>query len=751
MSLFIELKRRNVIRVAIAYLAAAWLLTEVASTLFPIFGVPEWGVRFIVLLFMLGFLPTLIFSWVYELTPEGLKREKEVVRDESITNLTARRLDGITIGVICIALAFIVFDRFWLDSRGSDQVAQEITPVVSSNDIERSHSKEETDLKPSIAVLPFANRSANPDDAFFVDGIHDDLLTHISKIGSIKTISRTSVIRYRDSSKSIPEIAAELGVATILEGGVQRAGDQIRINVQLIDARRDEHLWAEIYDRELSAGNIFAVQSEISAAISNALQATLTPGEQQRLSAVPTDSFEAYEAYLVGRQRLAQRNADSMAEAVDYFTTAVEIDPQFALAWASLGDAYLIQRGIIAGEDPLPKAREAVERALTLDPQLGEAYTSLAMLQANYDDREAAEKFYRKAIELVPNYALTYHWFSIFLRDQGELEEAGKMIATAAQLDPMSPVIRQNLAVNLRAQGRNHEALKELEKALLIDPGFSRAHDAIATIQWQAFNNYPAAVQSFIKVIELNPGGPGGYLWLGQLFLDLGAIDRATELFNFSRDLAPRSFAATWGGLLLQVIQGATENITDDAAIALKFLGKGGWLGQYAAAQLRNSSIATNDYDQALDIYAASYPQLLEEEYPDIGLHNYRAAIDLSLVLQLTGQAEKANGLLELCQEFIGGQPRLGWHGGYWVSDVQILTLKGQREEAISALAEAVDEGWRTFWWYYLRHDPNLESIRAEPEFQRILAWIEEDMSAQMQRIREMEKGGEIAPIPGIN
>ena len=199
----------------------------------------------------------MFLSWAYEITPEGVKREKDVDRSQSITHQTGRKLDFIIIGVMAVAIAYFLVDKFvWVGEEPATTVA------VSEE-------------RPSVAVLPFANRSANEDDAFFVDGIHDDLLSHISKIGSIKTISRTSVLQYRDTTKTIPQIAEELGVATVLEGGVQRAGQQVRINVQLIDARTDEHLWSEIYDRQLSAANIFTIQSEIATAIAEALQATL--------------------------------------------------------------------------------------------------------------------------------------------------------------------------------------------------------------------------------------------------------------------------------------------------------------------------------------------------------------------------------------------------------------------------------------------------------------------------------------------
>jgi TolB-like protein/Tfp pilus assembly protein PilF len=531
MSLYQELKRRNVFRVAIAYLAGAWLLTEVAGTLFPAFGIPDWGVRFVVIVFALGFVPALIISWAYELTPEGLMREKEVVRDESITHLTAKRLDGITISLIVVALLFILADRFWLSSRATEQAA---TPAaVADGDVLTSvpESAESQILPNSIAVLPFINRSANPDDAYFVDGIHDDLLTHISKIGAIRTISRTSVMQYRNSDKTIPEIAGELGVSTVLEGGVQRAGAQIRINVQLIDAQSDEHLWAEIYDRQLSAENIFAIQSEISRAISEALQAVLSPTEQRRIEAIPTKSLEAYEAYLFGKQQIARRTTDSLDEAVEYLTQAVEIDPQFALAWSALGDTYLLQRvnSGVSENELLLNAQSAIDKALEIDPQLGEAHTSLGMLQYNFSDEKAAEQSYRKAIELAPNYPRSYHWYSVLLRAQGRDQEAFEMISTAAQLDPLSPIIRMNLAVDLRIQGRNEEALEELEKIIEIDPAFPGAYDAMATIEYQVFNRMTRAAQGYVKAIQLSPGSAGNYVSLEQLYLVFPVSDTRTN------------------------------------------------------------------------------------------------------------------------------------------------------------------------------------------------------------------------------
>jgi TolB-like protein len=263
-SFFAELRRRNVFRVGVAYAIVAWLVVEISSVVFPALNLPDWTLTFFIVLFIIGFPFALIFAWAYELTPEGLKKEKDVDRSQSITTRTGRKLDFMIIGVMAVAIAYFLVDKFvWVGEEPA-------TDITVSED------------RKSIAVLPFANRSANEEDAFFVDGIHDDLLTLLAKLGDLKVIARTTMVRL-DPGMSMQDIGSKLGVATIVEGGVQRAGDRVRINAQLIDARTEVHLWAETYDRELTAANIFAVQTEIATAIAEALQATLSPQEQERL------------------------------------------------------------------------------------------------------------------------------------------------------------------------------------------------------------------------------------------------------------------------------------------------------------------------------------------------------------------------------------------------------------------------------------------------------------------------------------
>jgi len=423
-----ELKRRNVMRVAVAYAIAGWVLMQIAATVLPIFETPPWILKVVTFLIVLGFPIALILAWAFEMTPEGIKREADVERSDSITTQTGRKLDRAIIVVLLVGIAWLAADKLlWTDGE-----------TVISED------------KRSVAVIPFQNMSQDAANEPFTIGIHDDLLTQISKIGSIKTISRTSVLQYRDTTKTIPEIAQELGVATILEGGVQRAGSRVRINAQLIDAATDEHLWAETYDRKLNATNIFAIQSEIAVAIAAALQATLTVDEQQRLDNVPTRSIAALERYFVGKQMLEGRNTDSLLAAVDYFQQVIELDPDFALAYSGLADAYMLLPEYTAAVDPREiqeKSEAATVKALSLDPDLPEVLTSMGWNRLIHDyDWAGAEQMLRRALEIQPNHSGALHWLSHVLSWQGKHEEALAVARKAVAVDPLSRLMKMNLA-----------------------------------------------------------------------------------------------------------------------------------------------------------------------------------------------------------------------------------------------------------------------------------------------------------------
>jgi len=450
MSLFAELKRRNVFRVGGAYAVVGWLLVEVASVVLPTFKAPEWVMQAVTLLVILGFPLALIFAWAFELTPEGIKREKDVQPAESMTGQTGRKLDFAIIGLLGIAVVYFAVDKFALKAE-PEQVGVVAEQIPAAEGIEREKS---------IAVLLFDNLSGDAATQPFTNGIHDDILTQISKIGALKVIARTSMERL-DPTLSIPEIGTKLGVAAILEGGVQRAGDRVRINVQLIDCADETHLWAETYDRELTATNIFSIQREVAETVAHALQAALSPEERDQLAIVPTRNLAAYEAYLLGKQRRAKLNSIALAEAAVYFQQAIKLDSNFALAHAALADSYLTQIGFggLPHDEMIAKAEPLIEEALKLDDRSGEAYVSLAHLQMKKDDYEGAETSYQRALELNPNNADAWSGYGALRIASGRFEEALTLDIKAVELDPLSAENITTVGMDLDALGRLDEGL----------------------------------------------------------------------------------------------------------------------------------------------------------------------------------------------------------------------------------------------------------------------------------------------------
>jgi TolB-like protein/Flp pilus assembly protein TadD len=442
MSFIEELKRRNVVRVGIAYIIASWLLLQLTEVLIELLDIPDVAGRIVVLLLIVGFVPAIIFAWAFEMTPEGIKREKDVDRSQSVTNQTGRKLDFTIIGVLAIGILYLLVDKFVFDDsvETSAEIAATETPV-SVSPVAIQEPAPPADLSNSIAVLPFANRSNKEDDMFFTDGIHDDLLTQLAKIRDLKVISRTSVMKYKNTEKTIPEIAAELQVTTILEGGIQRAGKRIRINAQLIDVATDQHLWAETFDREMTVENIFEIQSEIARHIVTAVRGEMTEEEQLNLSRVPTTNLLAYESYLqaLALTNRADYSQENYIEAEIWAKKAVEFDPEFSQAWAMLVEIHAQATWI--GYDLSPErfamAKTALDNAIRFGPDLPETTAAKAEYQyrIEHNFRQSVETF-KEAYRALPGDADILHRLGVAQRRTGDLEGAVQSFELSLELDP---------------------------------------------------------------------------------------------------------------------------------------------------------------------------------------------------------------------------------------------------------------------------------------------------------------------------
>jgi TolB-like protein len=454
MSLFSELKRRNVIRVAVAYLVASWLLLQIVDVMVPILDLPDWVGKLVFLILLIGLVPALVFSWAYEMTPDGLKPESEIEHDQSITLHTAKKLDRVTIILVLIVAGMVVLDRVIPESENETEPPSEsgqITPSQAiSSTTEQPVDGPLTEIKStpddgrtSVAVIPFVNMSDDQQNEYFSDGISEELLNVLVRIKSLRVPSRTSSFTFKNSNKNITEIASALKVDHVLEGSVRKAGNRIRVTAQLIEAKTDTHLWSETYTRDLD--DIFAVQDEIAQAIVKALQLTLSGEDNQTLGTHSTRNVEAYNKYLLGRYFWNQRTAQSLHSAATELRKAIEIDPEFDQAWAALADVYVLIPEYRGGsiDEYIPLARAAVEKALAINPDSARALTTSGYYKATFDyDWEGANSDYERAIQLEPGYATAHQWYGEALNQQGRLEEALLQLQMARNADPLSVVVR---------------------------------------------------------------------------------------------------------------------------------------------------------------------------------------------------------------------------------------------------------------------------------------------------------------------
>jgi TolB-like protein/Flp pilus assembly protein TadD len=437
---FAELKRRNVVRAAGLYLVGAWLLTQVASTVLPMFGASEWLPRTIVSLLAIGFIPALIFSWVFELTPQGLKRDEDVRPEESIAPQTARRMDRMIIAVLLLALGYFVFDKFVLTPRR--QAVQSHGSSLPNESDSLANSK-------SIAVLPFENLSSDKENAYFADGIQDEILTRLAKIAALKVISRTSTQKYKTAPENIREVGKQLGVANLLEGSVQKVANAVHVNVQLIRVATDEHLWAESYNRKLD--DVFGVEGEVATAIADQLNARLSLSEQKAVTAKPTQNTAAYDAYLrgVAFQGRVDDLITNWSKSAEAFAEAVRLDPGFAVGWAQLcRQESLVYNSVNHSPDRQAAARKALDNAMKLGPELVETKIARGWYQCYVEaDYDAAKASFEEVRRQYPNNSSVSEALAVVLRRQGHWEESRRLFDQTIELDPRNVFLLANAAL----------------------------------------------------------------------------------------------------------------------------------------------------------------------------------------------------------------------------------------------------------------------------------------------------------------
>src|SRR5438094_863939 len=459
---FAELNRRNVYKVAIAYGVVAWLLIQIASQVFPFFEIPNWAVRFVVLAIIIGFPIALILAWAFEVTPEGVKRTEAA----DAAHERSRGVVWIYIIAVGAALSVSLFilGRYTAQREASSELgARERT--AGNQAIQQSIREK------SLAVLRFANLSGNPENAYFAAGIQDEIITRLAKIAQLKVVSCLSTQRFKSSPDDLPAIAKQLGVANILQGSVQHSAHEVRVNVQLVKAETDTHLWADTFDRQLT--DVFQIESDIAKTIAEKLQTKLTGSEERAISVKPTADLEAHELYLKGRYLWNRRTAESLKNALNYFQQAADKDPNYALAYAGIADtcALFPVYGAGAPQEYLPRAKAAAMKAVELDDSLAEAHASLGLvLVCSFKPAQSAKEFER-AIQLNPNYATAHHWYGrLTLLMTGEFDRAMAEAKRADELDPVSPIIHVDLGMVHLMSKRYDKAIEQYHDTLEMNP-----------------------------------------------------------------------------------------------------------------------------------------------------------------------------------------------------------------------------------------------------------------------------------------
>jgi TolB-like protein/cytochrome c-type biogenesis protein CcmH/NrfG len=668
MKFLTELKRRNVYRAAVAYGVVAWFLTQLTTQVFPFFEIPNSAVRFVVIALALGFPIAMLLSWIYEFTPEGVVRTEDLdpVRARSAQRVTGRILDFIIIGVLLLAIAMLIVGRRPFYGQTGESISQK-----------------------SVAVLPFENLSEDKANAYFATGIQDEILTRIARIGTLKVISRASTREYSPRPTNLPEIAHQLGVANVLEGSVQKAADQVHINVQLIRAATDEHLWAESYDRKLE--NIFGVESEVASAVAEALKVELSGVDQSALEGKPTSNPEAYRAYLRAISLYGEAlTADEEFRAKDAFEEAVGLDPNFAVAWAMLSrlysDCYAIEGKSAYGE----AAKKALENAMRLQPEVPETQVAQAFYQMwVLRNNEAARPIFERLLTRLPNDADVPGQLAMITLEEGRWDE------TSASLD--------------KAIGLNPR-----ERTLRFQAAFVR----------ETVRDFPGALRYYDEALDIWPDDP--YLVAGKagIYQSLGDLSRADALLKnihpTTKNFTNAGPTQIWYQAKLRrsysdTIRFLTTFLEQAASLPYHKLDRG-----YCRRMLGDLQRLSGDIENANANYAQARKELeqLLKEQPG---HADSIYGELASVYAGLGNEQQATNSIERAINLTPAS-KDAWDGPkYEETRARIAAHFGQIDLAISILERLLKTSYANpITPAILRLDPDFDSLRGDPAFQKL-------------------------------
>lgn len=700
MSLFEELKRRNVFRVAIAYIVTAWLLLQVADVVLGNIEAPPWVFKTILLLVGLGFPLAIVIAWAFELTPDGLKKEREVRPDESITRVTGRKLDYVIIGVLAVGLLYFAVDKY-----GGSPSAPAAPATATAN--------APGDGLQSIAVLPFVNMSSDPEQEYFSDGISEEILNVLAQYDDLRVAARTSSFQFKGQNQDIGEIARLLNVGHVLEGSVRKAGNKLRITAQLIKADDGFHLWSETYDRELD--DVFAIQDEIANAISDALTIKLALGsEASRPAVVAAANTQAYDAFLKGRALIHQRGRANLDRAVEELEKSIRLDASFAPAHANLAIAYalLLDSPSTYGDMTLAESQaQAVphaERALELQPNLAEGHAAKALLALNRSEPRMTIEHAGRALEINPSYGDVYTWMAIAYGNIANFEEADKIAAQVLEVDPMSVIGRINVANRMVMRYRLDEAREQARILEKVNPW--AAYRSYARIE-NASGNTAESIRWALRAYRENPSDALSNRDLVFALMDI-------QLYDEARRISDRY--EHWIDFAEGDIDGAIATVErrheldpdnieslDDAAYTFYFARR---------------------YKEALELFE-EWLARSDETGSSLNAGTYLAIADLR---RRAGDEFGAEALEERAEEWIAQARKTGVDFGYkYIGQAFFHAYFGNHDEALDSLAFAVDE--RGIREKDIFEHPLFAELQDNPRWSQLMVRLDRILAAERE------------------
>ena len=628
-----ELKRRNVFKVAAAYAIAGWLIIQIVTVIEEPLSVPDWVDTVTIIFVGIGFPFALIFAWAFELTPEGLKKSVEVDITESVTSSTGKKLNGLIIAVLSIALFFVVVERIFFAK--ASILAEEDAIEVSTA---------------SIAVLPFVNMSSDQENEYFSDGLSEELLNVLAKVDELKVAGRTSSFKFKGHNENLSDIASELGVSYILEGSVRKSGNRVRITAQLIKANDGYHMWSEAYDRELTVNGIFEIQEEISRHVMEELKIRLLPEDEEQLADRPTTDIEAYNAFLEATQREITYQPEDLEFAIQKYKEAIRLDPTFAEAYARLSIAYgyLHSNGNINADESKALMKENAEMSISLDDELGKAHEALGFYLLTDFKYDEAEQEFKKAIELSPNDASARMKYRGVLARANKVEESRAQLYKAYELDPLSPDISNSYANHLvRVENRYEEAMEIINRNIERTPEYNGSYFTKAWLlrdvpYGELDNAFMFAYEAYLK----NPDDMD-FMWMvSDIARDLNMTNLAEYFGKRIKQVYPENHAGPRNLISTNQTRGdfdASKQIVDELTEIY-----GERTPEFFVIQLSAYYYAHEEYQTAIDQLRQRFGEVFEATLNRIENDDQRtAAVYYLTLLDKLGEEEKVQVLKE--------------------------------------------------------------------------------------------------------